>query len=352
MTSKVKTAIIYGAYINPQADWRKLIRAQILDLRRFGALSVCDLHVVVTNHCGVGGVPEFFESLPILIRSIEFCATNKFEYPALVKLWNLITANDQYKYVGYLHTKGMSYAKDGRVRIEKVLTYYTFSRWSKMFEIFEDSPDINKIGIFPSMEDGKPCGGIWFNFWWARSSYIRTLPRPIETQNRYYYEHWLGASSLADLTKLDSYSIYTGSKAVFTGPDALECVARLRKKMKYRRLTMLESFIDFFAHLRRKTKMFRGTRMSYRHKLSDVQSENVGSGTRIWQYVVILPNAVIGKDCNICSHCFIENDVVIGDRVTVKSGVQLWDGMTLEDDVFVGPNATFTNDRHPKSQNK
>ena len=87
------------------------------------------------------------------------------------------------------------------------------------------------------------------------------------------------------------------------------------------------------------------------HHLSDVQSTQVGSGTRIWQYTVVLAGAVIGRDCNICSHCFIENDASIGDRVTVKSGVQVWDGVRLQDDVFVGPNASFTNDRHPKSRN-
>ena len=76
---------------------------------------------------------------------------------------------------------------------------------------------------------------------------------------------------------------------------------------------------------------------------------SVGAGTRIWQFVVVLPNAQIGRDCNICSHCFIENDVRIGDRVTIKNGVQLWDGLRVEDDVFIGPNATFTNDRFPRS---
>lgn len=86
------------------------------------------------------------------------------------------------------------------------------------------------------------------------------------------------------------------------------------------------------------------------HALSDVQSTHIGARTRVWQFVVILPRAVIGEDCNICSHCFIENDVVVGDRVTVKSGVQLWDGVRLEDDVFVGPNVTFTNDRMPRSR--
>lgn len=86
------------------------------------------------------------------------------------------------------------------------------------------------------------------------------------------------------------------------------------------------------------------------HVLADVQSRNVGPNTRIWQFVVILPNARIGADCNICSHVLIENDVIIGDRVTVKSGVQLWDGLRIEDDVFIGPNVTFTNDPFPRSK--
>lgn len=80
------------------------------------------------------------------------------------------------------------------------------------------------------------------------------------------------------------------------------------------------------------------------------ESTQIGRGTRIWAFVHILPGAHIGRDCNICDGVFIENDVIIGDRVTVKSGVQLWDGVRLADDVFVGPNATFTNDRFPRSR--
>lgn len=86
------------------------------------------------------------------------------------------------------------------------------------------------------------------------------------------------------------------------------------------------------------------------HPSADVQSEAIGEGTRIWQFVVVLPGAQIGRDCNICAHCFLENDVRLGDRVTVKNGVQLWDGTTLADDVFIGPNVTFSNDRYPRSK--
>jgi len=86
------------------------------------------------------------------------------------------------------------------------------------------------------------------------------------------------------------------------------------------------------------------------HHKADVQTEEIGNNTRIWQYCVVLPEAKIGKDCNICSHCFIENKVVVGDRVTIKNGVQLWDGLFVEDDVFIGPNVTFSNDVYPRSK--
>lgn len=88
------------------------------------------------------------------------------------------------------------------------------------------------------------------------------------------------------------------------------------------------------------------------HNSGDIQSKNIGEGTVFWQYVIVLPGASIGKNCNINSHCFIENDVVIGDNVTIKCGVYVWDGLILEDNVFIGPNVTFTNDLFPKSKNK
>lgn len=88
------------------------------------------------------------------------------------------------------------------------------------------------------------------------------------------------------------------------------------------------------------------------HKLAEVQSENIGYDTKIWQFCVVLPGAKIGNNCNICSHCFIENKVDIGNNVTIKCNVQIWDGIVIEDDVFIGSNVTFCNDRYPKSHNK
>ena len=86
------------------------------------------------------------------------------------------------------------------------------------------------------------------------------------------------------------------------------------------------------------------------HKLSDVQSLKIGENTNIWQFCVVLPDAEIGDNCNICSHCFIENDVKIGNNVTLKFYVEVPDGTEIEDDVFIGPNVTFTNDKYPRSK--
>jgi acetyltransferase-like isoleucine patch superfamily enzyme len=88
------------------------------------------------------------------------------------------------------------------------------------------------------------------------------------------------------------------------------------------------------------------------HPLSDVQTKDIGAGTSIWQYTIILKNAKIGTECNINCHVFIENDVVIGDNVTIKPGVYVWDGITIESNVMIGPNVTFTNDKLPRSKNK
>jgi len=76
---------------------------------------------------------------------------------------------------------------------------------------------------------------------------------------------------------------------------------------------------------------------------------SVGAGTRIWAFSHIFSGASVGVDCNICDHTLIEGSVTVGDRVTLKSGVYLWDGLVVEDDVFIGPAAAFTNDKRPRS---
>lgn len=86
------------------------------------------------------------------------------------------------------------------------------------------------------------------------------------------------------------------------------------------------------------------------HDRALVETDTIGAGTRIWAFAHVMAGAVIGAGCNICDHTYVEGSAIVGDRVTIKSGVFLWDGVVLEDDVFVGPQATFTNDRFPRSR--
>ena len=88
------------------------------------------------------------------------------------------------------------------------------------------------------------------------------------------------------------------------------------------------------------------------HPQALCESQDVGSGTRVWAFAHILPGAKVGADCNICDHAFIEGGAVVGDRVTIKNAVLVWVGVTLEDEVFVGPNAIFTNDFVPRAHIK
>jgi len=88
----------------------------------------------------------------------------------------------------------------------------------------------------------------------------------------------------------------------------------------------------------------------YLHKTAICESLDVGNGTRIWAFVNICSNVIIGKNCNICDRCFIENGVSIGNSVTIKTGVSIWDGVNINDNVFIGPGVQFCNDLYPRSK--
>lgn len=119
-----------------------------------------------------------------------------------------------------------------------------------------------------------------------------------------------------------------------------DCVILVLASAQYDEADYIRNYDEFITEVNK----------PFIHPLSDVMSSTIGQKTKVWQYSVILPKAVIGENCNICAHTLIENDVVIGDNVTVKSGVYVWDGITLKDNVFIGPCVTFTNDKKPRSK--
>lgn len=85
------------------------------------------------------------------------------------------------------------------------------------------------------------------------------------------------------------------------------------------------------------------------HPLGCNESDTVGAGTRIWAFAHVLAGAVVGERCNICDHAFVESGARLGNNVTVKNGVLVFDLVTVEDDVFLGPGVVFTNDLRPRA---
>ena len=90
----------------------------------------------------------------------------------------------------------------------------------------------------------------------------------------------------------------------------------------------------------------------FAHPHALVETDAIGEGTRVWAFAHVMKGAVIGKNCNIGDHAFVEANVTIGDGVTIKNGVAVWDGVALANNVFVGPNAVFTNDLNPRAEVK
>lgn len=115
-------------------------------------------------------------------------------------------------------------------------------------------------------------------------------------------------------------------------------------------LVLASELYDESDYIRNYDEFLQIVHQPYIHPLADVKSHNIGQKTRVWQYAVIFKHAKIGRNCNICAHTLIENDVIIGDNVTVKSGVFLWDGLRIHNNVFIGPNVSFTNDKYPRSK--
>ena len=115
-------------------------------------------------------------------------------------------------------------------------------------------------------------------------------------------------------------------------------------------LVLASEYYDESDYIRDYQEFLKEVHKPFIHPLADVKSQKIGQKTKIWQFSVVLQNAMIGENCNICAHTLIENDVIIGNNVTIKSGVYVWDGITLEDNVFIFPFFFFSNDKKPRSK--
>jgi UDP-2-acetamido-3-amino-2,3-dideoxy-glucuronate N-acetyltransferase len=86
------------------------------------------------------------------------------------------------------------------------------------------------------------------------------------------------------------------------------------------------------------------------HPTADVSSQaRIGTGTRVWHYAQIREDAVVGENCIIGKNVYIDFGVRIGDNVKIQNNVLVYHGLTIEDGVFLGPQACLTNDRFPRA---
>ena len=238
-----RIGIVYFAYINPNKNWKKIILGQLNDIRLSGILKDADLYIEVNNSNACDDVKEFFNNLNICQASVCFHQDNTFEYHGIHKVWNLANSN-KYQYLIYLHTKGMSYKKslfglnNGRNLREVILTYYTFCDYKETLRVFDNEPELIRAGFMPKCDDSSSdvtgCI-IWFNFYWIRASYAKTLEEPVVTDNRFYYEGWSSKNEgeRGDAYKRLTYCLYKKDHSAYTIDEASDTLKKLRKKYKY-----------------------------------------------------------------------------------------------------------------------
>ena len=206
-----RIGIVYFVYINPLKNYRKFILGQLNDVKRSGILTEAELHLVVSNPKADENAENFIKNLPYECASIEIYHENTYEYHGIHRIYTL-ALKDEYDYLIYFHTKGMSYKNKYLLPIfnircirEKLLTLYTFRRYRQTLSFLDAHPHIVRAGFAPMRPDLSEVGTcddgtfdigaghdfLWYNFFWVRSEFVRLLEEPTLEDNRFYYESWL-----------------------------------------------------------------------------------------------------------------------------------------------------------------
>ncbi len=218
-----KLAIVYYIYINLDKDWYDTVKGQLDDIKASGILDNqgTEFHIVVTNTSGTFVKSEATMALRYHAPNahVTFYEQNHFEYPGIRKAYDL-SREDPEKILLYLHSKGMVYSHRGMSRSPDNIrmTRMTVNRWREALDAFKDQ-SVNKVGLACSEK-----GFLWFNFWYARASYIADkCPLPIISNDRFYYEFWLGGN---DGTWEDCYC-FDQARGFHDTAEAINIGARL-----------------------------------------------------------------------------------------------------------------------------
>lgn len=217
-----KINIVYYLYINPLKNWQVILEGQMYDIQQTNILENNKLYIVIcsNNQINVNHAINIINNVlnkyinNVVISTEEI---NRFEYPGIKKVYDLACKDKDAIYI-YFHSKGMVYHDSNqRLDAEIKLTRHTLCNWENILHVFETQSNINKAGLFPGHG-----GFIWFNFWWARGSYLASQPIPIISECRYYYEDWLRNN-----TWTDCYCIKDKNISWFKPSDACIGVSKL-----------------------------------------------------------------------------------------------------------------------------
>lgn len=235
-----KIGIVFFVYLNAKKNWRRIVRNQILDVKRSGIFQNSKFYIVVSNPFDISLelIHSFFKRY-LNDPELSIFNENKFEYYGIHKLWEVANSG-KHDYLVYFHTKGMSY-KDSflfsllgvRSIRNKILTYCLFKKYKDTINFFDKQPSLNKIGFLLGQENGK-CF-TWYNFFWIRAVFVANyLEEPIETENRFYYETW---NSLTKENVMESsnsaFSLYYRNNRLCSMAEATDILSNLRKLYKY-----------------------------------------------------------------------------------------------------------------------
>ena len=231
--------VVYYAYVDRNTNWREIIEGQLAQIKRYGILDEADLYVHITD------VTNYFDDVVTIIKNIwqdvkiSVSDENQFEYPA-IKLIHELSKKDPDSIYIYFHTKGMSYHGNARDLKEITLLTFTFQNWRKNLEAFHNAK-IQKIGLFPARENfesklqaGLRGAWIWYNFWYAKGSYIAKCEDPeLQDKDRWYFEHWLGGTQdESTITNDDCYSLHHRGISYFTCMENLQGLKTLMGKLQ------------------------------------------------------------------------------------------------------------------------
>jgi hypothetical protein len=223
-----RITIVYYGFLAPRKRWPHTVVGQLGQLRSTGLLEAADLHVHLTGDGPDVAMARSWIRDIAPTAMIHASSENRFEYPGISLIWRLATERPQRIYL-YFHSKGVAsrgwiFGRGSRRTPEERRIYQAvIVPWRRILGIFDADPTVNKVGLCAS-----EAGWMWFNFWWARGSYLASCEEPIVTTRRHYYEDWLHRTTEGPRTAQDCYSLAGNRKGIFYAPrDACRIVNHL-----------------------------------------------------------------------------------------------------------------------------